>query len=220
MTATKKTLTSDFYKPLINLAVGLLILIVINAILVNLPMVQRLKIPGVPFYATAIVSAVIGIIMIYLFIAFRRDFMPRLQNSFPESPLVWRIVSAAIILAIILVAYSMFDRIILPYMNGFSWVYHLGFLIIALFPLYTIIMALYRSAGKISELLTGKVAEATGEMTKCPTCNKTVKSDAKFCPECGANMTIIFKPPVTICSKCGKENDPGNKFCSNCGNSL
>lgn len=47
----------------------------------------------------------------------------------------------------------------------------------------------------------------------CPKCNTIVKSNAKFCPECGTKM----KP---TCPNCKKELPAGTKFCPECGTKL
>ncbi len=218
----KKTIVSrEVYGPVIRLAVGLVILVIINAILKNLPMIRTLAIPDVPFSGGAIVSVVIGIIMIVMFLNFRRDFAPRFQAALPAFPDSGRVASSAINLGIIIIAYSMFDGLILPLMRGFSWAYSLVFLLIAIAPLYGLVMTLYRSSEKITDLLSGKVAEATGELTKCSQCGETNPSTAKFCTSCGADLESAREVVQGItslrCPKCSTENSPDAKFCQNCG---
>lgn len=45
---------------------------------------------------------------------------------------------------------------------------------------------------------------------KCPYCRKDISKSSKFCPECGKSL-------VTKCPKCGTEIPSGSKFCPNCG---
>lgn len=45
---------------------------------------------------------------------------------------------------------------------------------------------------------------------KCPNCEKTIKTGAKFCSNCGASL-------VKKCKKCHLEMNLDEKFCSNCG---
>jgi membrane protease subunit (stomatin/prohibitin family) len=47
----------------------------------------------------------------------------------------------------------------------------------------------------------------------CPKCGQAVAQGAKFCSNCGADMT----PPAVACPKCGKPVAPGAKFCGECG---
>jgi membrane protease subunit (stomatin/prohibitin family) len=47
----------------------------------------------------------------------------------------------------------------------------------------------------------------------CPSCNKPVPPNAKFCPECGASMQVA-------CPKCNEPNPREAKFCQECGEKL
>jgi hypothetical protein len=46
----------------------------------------------------------------------------------------------------------------------------------------------------------------------CPQCEAPLQSNAKFCPECGAQLKVRTK-----CAACGNELTPGTKFCPECG---
>lgn len=62
----------------------------------------------------------------------------------------------------------------------------------------------------------------------CPSCKKPVTSGKQFCGDCGARMTVQFKPtepeqalsPQKICLSCMAENDSDSMFCRNCGNKI
>ena len=222
--AKNAVITRELYGPVIRLAVGLVILVIINAILRNVPMIQRLVIPGFPISVGAIISAIIGIIMIVFFLNFRREFAPHLQAAFPAFPEGTTIVNSAVSLGIIIIAYTTFDGLILPFMRGFSWVYSLVFLLIAIAPLYSLVITLYRGTGRITELLTGKMAEATGELVKCSKCGTPNAVRAKFCSSCGAELlpSPIEQAKATAihCPKCGAGNNAGVRFCQNCGAAL
>lgn len=61
----------------------------------------------------------------------------------------------------------------------------------------------------------GQQQAAPAAATKsCPNCNATIPANARFCPECGTNLSGV------PCPDCGTVNQPGAKFCSNCGKSL
>ncbi|WP_274649376.1 zinc ribbon domain-containing protein [Paenibacillus humicola] len=61
---------------------------------------------------------------------------------------------------------------------------------------------------------------------KSCTCGKVVPLDARFCPDCGAQLAEEPKPETTvgeirvICSHCLTENELNAKFCLTCGNTL
>ena len=52
------------------------------------------------------------------------------------------------------------------------------------------------------------------EKVTCAACGAEVSSAEKFCPKCGADMSLMA--PDT-CPNCGADLEPGTKFCANCG---
>lgn len=51
-----------------------------------------------------------------------------------------------------------------------------------------------------------------GVRASCPECEAPLAKNAKFCPECGANIQ-----PARHCSECGAKLAPNAKFCAECG---
>jgi membrane protease subunit (stomatin/prohibitin family) len=51
-----------------------------------------------------------------------------------------------------------------------------------------------------------------GVRATCPSCNAPLKSNVKFCPECGAKIQAQGH-----CTQCGAKLNPGAKFCGECG---
>ena len=49
----------------------------------------------------------------------------------------------------------------------------------------------------------------------CPNCEAPLEGNAKFCPECGADLRLR-----TDCPSCGAKLTPGKKFCAECGQKL
>src|SRR5512138_2478529 len=47
----------------------------------------------------------------------------------------------------------------------------------------------------------------------CPKCGKPASADARFCPECGAEL-------APACPSCGKAVRAGDLFCRSCGSKL
>lgn len=48
---------------------------------------------------------------------------------------------------------------------------------------------------------------------QCPKCHKALSGDARFCPNCGADLRAE-------CPSCGKAVQAGDLFCRSCGNKL
>ena len=46
----------------------------------------------------------------------------------------------------------------------------------------------------------------------CPSCNKELMSDYRFCPHCGYDM----QKPI-VCPNCEYANESNSKFCQECG---
>ena len=59
---------------------------------------------------------------------------------------------------------------------------------------------------------------AEGESVECPECGTENPDGAKFCSECGTDLTS--ETQTIVCPKCGHENVAGVKFCNECGESL
>lgn len=53
-------------------------------------------------------------------------------------------------------------------------------------------------------------AQNNNAQNACPLCKAQIATNAKFCPECGANLH-------PKCAKCGTELKVGTKFCPECG---
>lgn len=49
----------------------------------------------------------------------------------------------------------------------------------------------------------------------CPQCEAPLAANAKFCPECGANLKARDN-----CPGCGSKITPGSKFCPECGEKI
>lgn len=58
----------------------------------------------------------------------------------------------------------------------------------------------------------GKEYWREGIVATCPQCEKPLKKNAKFCPECGYALKA-----KTNCTNCGAKLDPTAKFCGECG---
>ena len=85
-------------------------------------------------------------------------------------------------------------------------------------------MAAAQASRTVEEIWSkSKMAEEDRDMLKekswragvratCPQCNAPLQNNAKFCPECGAQINL-----KKHCTKCGAELAPNAKFCAECG---
>ena len=64
-------------------------------------------------------------------------------------------------------------------------------------------------------VLLGLVGCGNSAEMHCVACGAENDNAAKFCIECGANLSAS-----AVCQSCGQENGAENKFCSSCGNAL
>ncbi len=212
--------TRNIYGPLFRLITGLIILAVINWILTSIPMVKEFSIPGLPVTIAAIISVIVGIIMIIILLNFSRDFTPAMRYAWPSFPESGRIVSSGVTLAIIIVAYLMFDDFFRPFVGGYWWVYTLVFLVLAIYPTCILVITLYKGSGNLADIVTAKVAQGRGELRKCPACGELVTSQAKYCPNCSSYLAVPQVVRAVRCSNCGEENKAGANFCMFCATPL
>ena len=59
----------------------------------------------------------------------------------------------------------------------------------------------------------------------CTRCGKEIRSDQKFCGNCGAALEAPTEQPeekaeVKVCKSCGKPLEEGAVFCTNCGTKI
>ena len=205
------------YPPIIRLVISLIVLGIINAILVRLPGIN-VRIPGSPIRISAVVSAVIAVIMIGIVMRFGREINPPLRYALPSFPEVADVVTNLVYIGAIAIAYVYFADIVYPFLVGASWVYPLVFLAIAILPAVRIASTLLGSVGKWTAILSKKVEEVAGEYIRCPKCGELLPKGAKFCSKCGASLAEVkAKPEGIICPNCGARIPPGAKFCPECG---
>ncbi|MCX6005970.1 MAG: zinc ribbon domain-containing protein [Chloroflexi bacterium] len=211
--------TRGLYASVLRLVVQLIVLVIINGILTELPMVKAITIPGLPVAITSIISLIIGLVAVTVILIFRRDFIPRLRANYPGYPQAATIVSEAITLAIIVIIYVMCEGSIRPFMKQLAWLYPVIFLAIALWPLYILITTLYRSSGPIADWASTKIAPAPtvsiDNELKCTSCGELIPSSARYCTSCGASTGTSVSG--SKCAACGALNRAQDKYCLNCG---
>jgi uncharacterized membrane protein YidH (DUF202 family) len=215
--------TRGLYASFILLIVRLTVLAIINWLLTGLPMIKAISIPGLPVALPACIAMVIGIVMIVVLLMFRSDFVPRLRARYPGLPDLSDMVSDAISLAVVVIGYNSFNDIIKPMMKEYSWAYAPIFLVIALWPLISLITVLARSARPIGDWVSGKIASNTAYgralVVKCASCGKLCRPDTVFCPDCGTRVADLTEN-IVKCAACGASNRSPYKYCTQCGASM
>lgn len=216
-----KKITSELYRPAIRLIIALIILGVIAYVIGVLPMLSELRVPHTPISAANIINAVIYVVMIVIILNFGREITPTVREYLPKFPEAATALMLILVLVVISIAYSAF-KWVSYFFRDFSWIYALLFLLIAIIPLYRLGMLLYTNIDKLTDLLTGKIAEVSGELRRCPNCEEMNPSDSKFCKKCGAALTPTTeaKPKTKTCPNCNATLPDDAKFCSECGTRL
>ncbi len=61
----------------------------------------------------------------------------------------------------------------------------------------------------------------TDEKVLCPSCEHENTPGARFCEQCGADLTApALEPEELVCASCGEVNTPEARFCKACGESI
>lgn len=210
--------TRKLYASVIRLLIQLIILMIVNWVITELPMIKVLSIEGLPVSLASIISMGIGIVAIVILLLFRREFVPGLRSKYTALPQAGIIVSQGITLLIIVIAYASSEGVIMPLMKQFAWLYPVIFLAVSIWPLYMLIATLYRSSGPLSEWaatrMSSSMTENLGEI-KCPSCGKFSPASARYCTSCGASVGTMACD--ARCTACGATNRQQDKYCLGCG---
>jgi len=75
----------------------------------------------------------------------------------------------------------------------------------------------YGVGSRMGRQFANSIDEATSKTVKCPKCGSSAKENAKFCPNCGSQMS---GGTTVTCSVCSQSVDAGMKFCPYCGNKM
>lgn len=205
---------SQLVKPIIRVIIALIALGVINFIILRLPGLTRINIPGLmlPYSIPAIISAIIATIMILIVLKFGFDFGPTVQRAYPTFPEMRTVAMNAVYLVAIVIAYTSYQPIILPFLMPDDWIYHLVFFIAALIPAYIIASTLMKNIDKWTGHIYTNVKEATGGFIDCQKCGVRNDTTNQFCKACGAKLVS-----TVFCMDCGAQISPNTKFCPKCG---
>lgn len=65
-----------------------------------------------------------------------------------------------------------------------------------------------------------RIRESGVKISKCLKCDYEIKSNAKYCKNCGTKLNTKIELEIIYCGKCGKEYDSGSLFCEMDGTEL
>jgi len=228
---TQSKLSKNFYIPIVKAVITLLLLWGIGAILKELPMLKELTIKKFALSASTIVEMVITLLMVVVLVNFARDFGRQLRRVLPRFPQSSIILVSLVYIIVIVIVYNAFSPLGRIVFKESFWIYQIGFLAVALVPLWIGGATLYKNTDKLVDLITTEVDKATEEMTQmgrygekvtCSNCGALNVPGAKFCLQCGTDLksSVAKETPSNVCPACGAANDLDAGFCIECGAGL
>lgn len=202
---------SILVRRIISFVITLIILGIINAVLVRLPAMDIFVYDSITI--ADIASTIIAVIVVAIIVIFGKDISIRLEKVIPDFPELNPIIYNIAILTAIIIAYREFEGIFIPLLdkNWIIWVYPVVFLCTAIFPVYQLTAVLFKSSGKLADLIMKEETMTSRDTVVCPACGHSVVM-SKFCCECGHKLSMS-----NVCLKCGSALTPGARFCIRCG---
>ncbi len=207
---------SDTLKGLLPLVmqtgIAIVILLVVWLVISLLPMLEAIDIP-LKFSLSELVGAVILTVIVMLLVNFATRLELRLRHLLADFPQGGTMAKLLLFLIAVLVGYTAYRPLALPYMTDLEWIYHLLFFGAFVAILGVLGYALYNNMEQLIALMTrsGGVP-STAEGTICSKCGEKTREANRFCLFCGAELP---KPPT--CGSCGRVLRPGVGFCPSCG---
>jgi len=204
----------------ISFTITFIVLIVIRVIILRLSYMDQI-IANI-FTVADVAAAVISVIFIIIVAIFTKIVSRIIGALLPLFPGISSLINNIMLIIIIIIAYSSFDTFIVPFLilHEIAWLYPIIFLLLAILPIYRIIVIVYRNAGNIVYLFRKKPNSSIKTRERiCPNCKAVIKDDAQFCSKCGTKIEKESKQNIDIdrCPNCGFEIDKESDFCSNCG---
>lgn len=242
-TKNASSLRSLIARPIIKLIVGIGIMLIARYVVASLPVIRNAKIPipNFPFQPLELALLVIDTIMVVIVIGFGGSMGNALSAGINRFPEIGSIFHMVVILCALLLAYRIYTPLSSRFIpQDIRWLYPLGFIVIAIFPVYNIVMTIYR---KIDAMTTVPEVQNSSENLKvarkvrskatnsCPSCGAKVPEGWQFCPECGEAISEPAKPVQRVktevkedvvrqCPNCGSAVEDDAKFCEECGSRL
>lgn len=210
---------------LIQAGVGILIFLIARAVIIELDMVQAIRIP-LRFTLPQLISAVILTIIMIVLVNFGTRMELRLAHIVTEFPQGGYILKLFVFLIVIVIGYGAYLPLVRPYWGEFDWVYHLSFLVLFVVILGVLGHTIYAHTERLSTLIIDLFSgekrnipiSRTGDIV-CGGCGGKNKAGAGFCTSCGAKISPL-ETVASNCKSCEATLKPDVSFCSSCGFSV
>ena len=219
MNTESKNTVPMLVKPVIKFIIVLVVLLVIRAIVAALPMIRDARISGFPLTPLQMAIVVVDTVIIVILLNFGRDIGNSLRFGVERFPEIGTIATLIVVLIAVSIAYTAYNDIgyLLP--RNIHWIYPVLFAVLAVIPLYFLVMTTYRNVDKLTDLSVKKIEAATKKQNLCTDCGTKLPTNVQFCSNCGHE---IAKAEETVkqtmkCPKCGTTADKDAKFCEECG---
>lgn len=209
-------------KPIIKFIIGLVVLLIIRAVVSSLPMIKDATIARFPLTPLQIAVVVVDTIIIVILLNFGREIGNSLRFAVEHFPKVGTIANLVVVLVAVSIAYGAYNRIGFLLPRNIHWIYPVIFIVLAVIPLYFLVMTIYRNIDKLTDLTVRRIETATKKHSICSNCGARLSANASFCSNCGQQIVKeekVVEEPVK-CPECGATVDKDAKFCEECGSRI
>lgn len=147
-TSDKIAVAASAEKPFMNTFVKtgstIILLLIAWSIIVNLPMLSAINLP-LKFNINDIIGAILLTIITVLLIRFSSEIKARVGKAKLRVPQLGKAITLFTGLVVVLILYFAYQPLALPYLDNFTWAYHIAFLFFFLFFLVKFGLFIYRN---------------------------------------------------------------------------
>ncbi|MCD6309349.1 MAG: zinc ribbon domain-containing protein [Candidatus Eremiobacteraeota bacterium] len=219
---SETTFKSDRARPVIKLVVFMGVILIVKYIVLLLPLLDEIIIENTPMTLKDPIEMLFSTLMLIVWVNFGREIDREITMAVPSFPESGYMIRAFVVLIAVVAGYQVYFPLAKTFISKNLWIYQLGFIVLAIFPIAAMGRTLYQNVDKLINVLMEKGGIRPGKHI-CKECGKPADEDAKFCPECGGKIIRKSeeKPVETethnFCPECGNIVSRSAKFCKNCG---
>ncbi|MBI5294259.1 MAG: zinc ribbon domain-containing protein [Chloroflexi bacterium] len=218
-----------FYSTAMRSFILLVVLFILLAVSKDINMLQNQQIPldskeiitGVDIAKALLALLIVGILINFAHVAETQ--LPFIVSKIPQSGLI---VSSAVHIGIIFIAYMNLLEIATD-RGTVNPIFNAVFLLLLCIPLFRGGKALYDGIDRFANETTKVFDESkpainnTSQVMVCKSCGTNNDITAKHCIECGNSLQEPKTSQQFIaCPLCGEKNPPNAKYCSECATNL